>query len=110
MDIDYLIVGSGLTGAVVARELKDQGKNVLVVEQRNHVGGNVHDFVHESGIRIHTYGPHYFRTNSDKLWSFVNRFAKFYSYEPALKSLVNGSYENWPIANNYIISEIGENW
>jgi UDP-galactopyranose mutase len=81
-----------------------------VLERRGHLGGNVHDHVHASGIRIHTYGPHYFRTNDDDLWAFVNRFASFYKYEAALKSLVDGQYENWPIAGEYIQKTVGKNW
>jgi len=110
MSIDYLVVGSGLTGAVMARTLKDAGSSVLVIDRRSHLGGNVHDHFHPSGIRVHTYGPHYFRTNDDDLWAFVNRFAKFYKYEAALKSWVDGRYENWPIAGSYIRRVIGEKW
>ena len=110
MNEDYLIVGSGLTGAVISRILTDAGKRVLVLDRRSHLGGNVHDHFHPSGIRIHTYGPHYFRTNDDELWQFVNRFATFYKYEAALKSWVDGKYENWPIAASYIRRVIGEKW
>ena len=107
---DYVIVGSGLTGAVIARLLTDAGREVLVLERRAHVGGNVHDHDHPSGIRIHTYGPHYFRTNSEKIWDFVRRFASFYHYEASLKSFVDGNFENWPIAGSYIRRTVGENW
>jgi UDP-galactopyranose mutase len=110
MNVDYLIVGSGLTGAVIARRLVDAGRDVLLVDRRAHLGGNVHDHAHPSGIRIHTYGPHYFRTSSEALWEFVNRFAEFYKYEPALKSVVDGQYENWPIAASYIRRTIGATW
>src|ERR1700727_1275109 len=98
MKSDYLIVGSGLTGATIARRLVDDGCDVLVVDRRSHVGGNVHDHWHPSGIRIHTYGPHYFRTTSESIWKFVNRFSRFYRYEASLKALVDGAHENWPIA------------
>jgi len=108
--VDYLVVGAGLTGGVIARLLKDAGHDVLIVDRRDHVGGNVHDHVHESGVRVHTYGPHYFRTNSDRIWGFVTRFAEFYRYEASLKTLVDGGYENWPIAASYIARHIGNDW
>ncbi len=110
MQIDYLIVGSGLTGAVLGRMLHDVGKLVLIVDRRNHSGGNVHDHFHPSGIRIHTYGPHYFRTSSEKIWRFVTSFADFYSYEARLQSFVDGRHERWPVTKEYITRVIGENW
>src|SRR4051794_36081741 len=108
--VDYLIVGSGLTGAVIARTLADAGREVLVVDRRAHQGGNVHDHEHPSGIRIHTYGPHYFRTTSDKIWDFATRFAPFFKYEAALLSDIDGTLEQWPIAGSYIRKHVGENW
>jgi UDP-galactopyranose mutase len=78
MKTDYLIVGSGLTGTTLARILTDAGFKILVVERRCHLGGNVYDHWHPSGIRIHTYGPHYFRTSSEIIWEFVSRFASFH--------------------------------
>jgi len=110
MKVDYLIVGSGLTGAVIARALKDAGEEVLVVDRRDHLGGNVHDHFHESGIRVHTYGPHYFRTNSERIWDFVNRFSSFYKYEASLQTLVDGKFEHWPVTSEYIEREIGAGW
>jgi len=94
---DYLIVGSGLTGATIARVLADAGREVLVLERRTHLGGNVHDFVHPSRIRIHTYGPHYFRCTSHRIWEFVNRFAAFVPFDAQVKTLVAGRLEEWPI-------------
>jgi len=110
MKYDYIIVGSGLTGATIARILHDSGNKVLILEKRNHIGGNVYDQIHESGIRIHTYGPHYFRTSDESIWSFVNRFANFFEYVPCLKSYVDGEFENWPISASYIKGKIGVNW
>lgn len=106
----YLIVGSGLTGAVIARILCEAGECVLVVDRRSHMGGNVFDYAHESGIRVHKYGPHYFRTTNENIWQFVNRFATFYRYEACIKSHVNGLYENWPVAASYIRRTIGDQW
>ncbi|WP_373551315.1 FAD-dependent oxidoreductase [Haliscomenobacter sp.] len=96
------IVGSGLTGATIARLLQDQGYDVTVFERRDQVGGNVHDFVHPSGVRIHSYGPHYFRTNSEAIWAYVQRFGSFFPYRAVVKSFVDGQYENWPISAAYL--------
>ena len=76
---DYLIVGSGLFGAVCARELTDRGKNVLVVEKRPHIGGNVYTEKQE-GINVHKYGAHIFHTNEKRVWDYVCRFADFNRY------------------------------
>ncbi|MBZ5705184.1 MAG: NAD(P)-binding protein [Acidobacteriia bacterium] len=107
---DYVIVGSGLTGGTIARFLADAGRDVIVLERRAHLGGNVHDHKHPSGVRIHTYGPHYFRTGSEEIWEFVNRFASFYKYEAVVKSQVDGQIENWPIAASYIRRSVGKDW
>lgn len=107
---DYVVVGSGLTGAVVARILHDAGREVLILDRRQHVGGNVHDHTHSSGIRIHTYGPHYFRTSSDRIWDFCRRFGTFYHYEACVKSEVDGTLENWPVAASYIARTVRRGW
>jgi UDP-galactopyranose mutase len=107
---DYLIVGTGLTGAVFARRLTEAGYTVLALESRSHLGGNVHDHLHESGIRVHSYGPHYFRTSSPRIWDFLQRFATFYPYQASVKSHVDGALENWPIASSYIRRTVGSNW
>lgn len=110
MIAEHVIVGSGLTGAVIARHLADAGRRVVVLERRPHVGGNVADYAHPSGVNIHRYGPHLFRTKSDQIWQFVNRFASFHSYRHQIKSEVNGQLENWPIAGSYIRRVCGESW
>jgi UDP-galactopyranose mutase len=98
-DSDYLIVGSGLTGSTVARMLADRGNRVAIIDRRRHLGGNVHDWIHTSGIRVHTYGPHYFRTSSDRIWKFVTRFSDFYPYAAVLKARVNNRLLPWPITH-----------
>lgn len=108
--VDYLVVGAGLTGAVIARQLSDAGREVLVLERRAHLGGNVHDSTHPSGVRIHTYGPHYFRTSSEQLWAFANRFAIFDKYEAVVLADAAGETARWPIAARYIAGKLGHGW
>jgi len=111
MNVDYLIVGSGLTGATIARHLADHGREVVVVDRRPQIGGNVSDSVHPSGIRVHTYGPHCFRTNSEELWEYVNRFGGFCPFDGLrVKSLVDGAYEDWPITESCIRRLVGGTW
>ncbi|MBW2527574.1 MAG: NAD(P)-binding protein [Deltaproteobacteria bacterium] len=107
---DYLIVGSGLTGAVIARRLADEGRDVLVLERRSHLGGNVHDHHHPCGIRVHTYGPHYFRTSREDVWEFVTRFSSFDPYEAIVQTYVDGQHENWPVAASLVRRLVGEQW
>ena len=84
--VDFLIVGAGLFGAVCARELKDAGYSVRVLERRPQVGGNVYTECVE-GIQVHRYGAHIFHTNNREVWSYVNRFAEF------------NRFTNSPVAN-----------
>lgn len=107
---DYVIVGSGLTGATIARALVDHGCDVLVVERRCHPGGNVADYCHPSGIWVQRHGPHYFRTSSTQIWDYVNRFAAFHPFEAAVKSRIDGRLENWPIAASYLQRSLGAHW
>ena len=76
---DYLIVGSGLFGATVANRLKKEGKKVLVIEKRNHIGGNVYTEEIE-GINVHKYGAHIFHTDYKDVWDYVNSFVEFNRY------------------------------
>jgi len=76
---DYLIIGSGLFGAVFARQMTDRGAKCLILEKKNHIGGNCHT-TEKNGIHVHDYGPHIFHTNSDKIWNYVNKFAEFNNY------------------------------
>lgn len=77
-----LVIGAGLSGAVVARELAEAGKKVLVIDKRDHVAGNCYDFVDkESGFRMAEYGPHFFHTNSERVWSYCQRYSEWTPWE-----------------------------
>lgn len=80
---DYLIIGAGLYGSVFAELATSAGKKCLVIDKRHHIGGNCYTTKVEN-INVHTYGPHIFHTNSDKVWNYVNKFAPFkqFTYSP----------------------------
>ena len=79
MNYDYLIVGAGLYGAVFAHEMKKAGKKCLVIDRRDHIGGNVYT-ENMNGINVHRYGAHIFHTSNKKIWDYVNDFAEFNNY------------------------------
>ena len=83
---DYLIVGSGIYGSVFARELTNAGKKVLVIDKRNHIGGNCYTEKIED-INVHKYGPHIFHTSDKQIWDYVNSLVPFnhFSYRPKIK-------------------------
>lgn len=110
MENDYIIVGSGLTGSVIARMLTDAGCKVTVIEKRPYMGGNLHDQISNTGIPYHTYGPHFFRTDSSEIRDFLKRFSIWYPFEAVIKTFVDGRLENWPISLKYIQREIGSTW
>ena len=83
---DYIIIGAGLFGAVFAREARNNGKRVLVIEKRDHIAGNIYTEKVE-GINVHKYGAHIFHTNDKKVWDYVNKYATF------------NRYTNSPVAN-----------
>lgn len=78
---DYLIVGAGYAGAVCARELAEAGKTVMVIDRREHIGGNAFDKVDTHGVLIHPYGPHIFHTNSKRVFEYLSRFTNWRFYE-----------------------------
>lgn len=96
---DYLIVGSGLFGAVFAYQANKMGKKVLIVEKRDHIGGNVYT-ENISGIDVHRYGAHIFHTKNKIIWDFVNQFATFNNYINCPVANYKGQIYNLPFNMN----------
>lgn len=98
---DFLIVGAGFSGLVLAERLTTQlGKRCWVVEKRRHVGGNAHDAYDAAGVLIHSYGPHYFRTNSEKVRSYLSQFTDWHPVEYKIKAFSHGRFWSFPINLN----------
>lgn len=96
---DYLVVGSGLFGAVFAHEARKNGKSVLMLERRNHVGGNI--YCEElDGINIHKYGAHIFHTSYKDVWEYVNQFVEFNNYVNSPIANYKGELYNLPFNMN----------
>lgn len=81
MNYDVIIVGAGFAGACVARKFAEANQTVLILEKRNHIGGNAYDFMDENEVRRHEYGPHIFHTSSNEAVEFLSEFTDWYPYE-----------------------------
>ena len=99
MKYDYLIVGAGFFGAVFAYEAKKQGKNVLVIDKREHIGGNIYSKEVE-GIQVHQYGAHIFHTSNKEVWDYVNEFAEFNRYTNSPVARYKDEVYNMPFNMN----------
>lgn len=78
---DVVVVGSGFAGATIAERFANDGKTVLIIEKRDHIGGNMYDYVDENGVITHKYGPHLFHTNLDNVYEYLTKFGEFFKYE-----------------------------
>lgn len=96
---DYLIVGAGLFGAIFAYEANKRGKKVLVLERRNHIGGNIY-CENIEGINIHKYGAHIFHTSNKEVWDYVNQFAEFNNFVNSPVASYKGEIYNLPFNMN----------
>ena len=95
---DYLIVGAGYAGSVLAERLASQaGKKVLLIDKRNHIGGNAYDKYNEEGILTHPYGPHIFHTNSERIFKYLSLFTDWRPYEHRVVARVDGQLVPIPI-------------
>ena len=96
---DYLIVGCGLFGSVVARELAERKKTCLAIDKRNHIGGNVYTD-HINDIVVHKYGAHIFHTDNKQVWDYINLFAEFNRYTNSPLANYKGELYNLPFNMN----------
>lgn len=88
---DYVVIGSGLAGTVIAERLASVlHKKVLIIEKRNHIGGNIFDSYDENGILIHNYGPHIFHTKLQEVWTYLSKFTSWVEYEHHVLGVIDG--------------------
>jgi UDP-galactopyranose mutase len=88
---DWLIVGAGFTGAVLAHQLASQaGKRVLIIDRRDHIAGNAYDRLDENGVLFHQYGPHIFHTNAANIFDYLSQFTEWRPYEHRVVAMING--------------------
>ncbi|WP_229007653.1 UDP-galactopyranose mutase [Methylophilus sp. Leaf408] len=98
LEFDYLIVGAGFAGSVLAERLaSDSNKSVLLIDRRPHIGGNAYDYFNHDGILIHQYGPHIFHTNSQRILDYLSRFTEWRAYEHRVLADVDGQLLPIPI-------------
>lgn len=99
MKYDYLVVGTGLFGAIFAYEANKRGKKCLVIDKRNHVAGNIYTENIE-GINVHKYGAHIFHTSNEEVWNYIQQFAKFNRYTNSPIANYKGEIYNMPFNMN----------
>lgn len=98
MQYDYLIVGAGFAGSVLAERLASQlGKRVLVIDKRGHIAGNAFDAKNEHGIRVHHYGPHLFHTNDHSIYDYLSQFTAWHPYEHRVRAKVGDLLVPMPV-------------
>lgn len=108
-EFDYLVVGAGFAGSVLAERLNSIGKRVLVIDKRRHIGGNCFDYHDKFGVLVHKYGPHYFRTNFKDVEKYLSRFTKWRPFEYRVRIKANNRLYTFPINKTTINEFFGTN-
>jgi UDP-galactopyranose mutase len=107
---DVLVVGSGLSGVVIAERFASQNKKVLIIDKREHIGGNVYDYVDtDTNILMNKYGAHLFHTNSDRVWEYINRFSKWLRWDHEVIASVDNKLVSIPVNITTVNSLCNEN-
>jgi len=95
---DFLIVGAGIAGITLAERLATQlNKKIVIVEKRDHIGGNCYDYYNEHGLIVHKYGPHIFHTNIKRVWDYLYQFTDWYHYQHKVLAYVDGQKVPFPV-------------
>jgi len=95
---NFLMVGAGLSGAVIGRQLAEAGHKITIVDSRSHIGGNCHtERDPDTGVMVHIYGPHIFHTDDEQVWEYVNKFARFMPYKNRVKTTSRGQVFSLPV-------------
>lgn len=95
-----LVIGAGIVGSVIARQLAEkENAQITVWERRDHIGGNMYDYVDEHGIRVHQYGPHIFHTNNEEVWNYICRYGEWEPFKLVCGAVIDGICT--PTAFNY---------
>lgn len=114
---DWLIVGAGFTGAVLAERIASElDQRVLLIDRRHHIGGNTYDYATSDGLIVHKYGPHIFHTNSEKVWRYLSRFTMWRPYFHRVLAMIEGNAVPLPfnfdsldaLFPSYLAQDIGE--
>lgn len=105
---DFLIIGAGFSGLVIAERLASAGWKCVVADRRSHIGGNAHDRTDSAGVLIHPYGPHYFRTNSGRVLDYLSRFTAWHEVSYTIKSHTRGRFWSFPINLNTFEEYLGK--
>lgn len=104
----FLIVGAGFSGLVAAHRLSNAGHTCIIVDRRPHLAGNAHDSHDKAGVLVHNYGPHYFRTNSQRILDYLSQFTGWHPVNYTIKSFTEGKYWPFPINLNTFETLIGK--